>query len=290
MEWRLLSSLSEQDRRALLARCQRQRYPKGGFVFHEGETGDSAHLIDSGTVAVRVTGPSGDLVTLDVLRPGDVFGEQALIDEGSVRSATVVALERTETMRFHRREFEVALGPSPRRGHGRGQDARIPAAGHLEGAAGRPLPPGRHPGHASAALSGRRLRHPCIAVHPADPGRPGHDGRDHPPDGATASSARPRTRACSRCPGVGSSSPTPTAWPGGPDDPGEYGAAVRRRGAPGRPMSSGGTSRPPLRGPREPGRPLQAATEGCSPIAYAAAVARTNSDHAATHCPHTGGG
>lgn len=106
MEWRLLSSLSEEDRRALLARCQRQRYPKGGFVFHEGETGDSAHLIDSGTVAVRVTGPSGDLVTLDVLRPGDVFGEQALIDEGSVRSATVVALERTETMRFHRREFK----------------------------------------------------------------------------------------------------------------------------------------------------------------------------------------
>ena len=107
MEWRLLSSLSEPDRRALLARCQRQRFPRGGFVFHEGETGDSAHLIDTGTVAVRVTGPSGDLVTLDVLRPGDVFGEQALIDDGAVRSATVVALERTETMRFHRREFEV---------------------------------------------------------------------------------------------------------------------------------------------------------------------------------------
>ena len=106
MEWRLLSSLTEDDRRALLSRCRRQRFPRGGFVFHEGDTGDSAHLIDSGTVAVRVTGPSGDLVTLDVLRPGDVFGEQALIDEGSVRSATVVALERTETMRFHRVEFE----------------------------------------------------------------------------------------------------------------------------------------------------------------------------------------
>ena len=113
MEWRLLSSLSEHDRRALLARCQRQRYPKGGLVFHEGETGDSAHLIDSGTVAVRVTGPAGDLVTLDVLRPGDVFGEQALIDDGSVRSATVVALERTETMRFHRVEFEALWDNHP---------------------------------------------------------------------------------------------------------------------------------------------------------------------------------
>ena len=53
-----------------------------------------------------MTGPMGDLVTLDVLRAGDVFGEQALIDDGAVRSATVVALERTETLRFHRREFE----------------------------------------------------------------------------------------------------------------------------------------------------------------------------------------
>jgi CRP/FNR family transcriptional regulator, cyclic AMP receptor protein len=106
LEWRLLSSLSEQDRRALLARCQRQRFPRGAYVFHEGETGDSAHLIDSGTVAVRVSGPSGDLVTLDVLRAGDVFGEQALIDDGAVRSATVVTLERTETMRFQRKEFE----------------------------------------------------------------------------------------------------------------------------------------------------------------------------------------
>jgi CRP-like cAMP-binding protein len=113
VEWRLLSSLSEHDRRALLARCQRQRFPKGGFIFHEGETGDSAHLIDTGTVAVRVTGPSGDLATLDVLRPGDVFGEQALIDEGSVRSATVVALERTETMRFHRVEFEALWDNHP---------------------------------------------------------------------------------------------------------------------------------------------------------------------------------
>jgi CRP/FNR family cyclic AMP-dependent transcriptional regulator len=113
VEWRLLSSLTDGDRRALLARCQRQRYPKGGFIFHEGETGDSAHLIDSGTVAVRVTGPSGDLVTLDVLKPGDVFGEQALLDDHSVRSATVVALERTETMRFHRQEFEALWDNHP---------------------------------------------------------------------------------------------------------------------------------------------------------------------------------
>jgi CRP-like cAMP-binding protein len=106
VEWQLLSSLPEEDRRALLARCQRQRFPKGAFVFHEGEAGDSAHLLDRGTVSVRVTSPRGDVVTLDVLRPGEVFGEQALIGEGSHRSATVVALERTETLRLTKADFE----------------------------------------------------------------------------------------------------------------------------------------------------------------------------------------
>ena len=46
------------------------------------------------------------MVTLDVLRPGEVFGEQALIGEGSHRSATVMALERTETLRLTKSDFE----------------------------------------------------------------------------------------------------------------------------------------------------------------------------------------
>lgn len=107
MEWQLLAALPDSDRRALLSRCRRQRYPKGAFICHEGEIGDSMHLIDIGTVAVHVTSPMGNVVTLDVLRPGDAFGEQALLGEGSVRSATVVTLERTETLRLSLAEFEA---------------------------------------------------------------------------------------------------------------------------------------------------------------------------------------
>jgi len=113
MEWQLLESLSPADRRALLARCSRRRFPKGGFVFHEGDPGESVHLIDRGTVAVRVTNPMGDVVTLDVLSPGDSFGEQALVGRESTRSATVVALERTETMCFTRVEFEALWDGHP---------------------------------------------------------------------------------------------------------------------------------------------------------------------------------
>ena len=105
MQWQLLDSLSEVDRRAVLARCHRQRYPKGAFICHQGELGDSVHLIALGTVAIRVNGPTGDEITVDVMRPGNSFGEQALINEGAVRSATVVALERVETLRLTRDAF-----------------------------------------------------------------------------------------------------------------------------------------------------------------------------------------
>ncbi len=113
MEWQILESLSPVDRRALLARCSRRRFPKGGFVFHEGDPGESVHLIDRGTVAVRVTNPMGDVVTLDVMSAGDSFGEQALVGRESTRSATVVALERTETMCFTRAEFEALWDGHP---------------------------------------------------------------------------------------------------------------------------------------------------------------------------------
>ena len=113
MDWRLLDPLTEPDRRAFLARCARQRYPRGGFVFHEGEAGDSIHLIESGTVAVRVTSPTGDVVTLDVLGRGDAFGEQALIGDAFYRTATAMALERTETRRLSRRDFEALMAEHP---------------------------------------------------------------------------------------------------------------------------------------------------------------------------------
>ena len=113
MEWKLLDSLSDVDRRAVISRCHRQRYPKGAFICHQGELGDSVHLIDTGTVAIRVNGPVGDMITVDVMRPGNSFGEQALINEGAVRSATVVALERVETMRLTRDDFRALWEEHP---------------------------------------------------------------------------------------------------------------------------------------------------------------------------------
>jgi CRP-like cAMP-binding protein len=116
MEWALLESLSEADRRAVLTRCRRQRYSRNEVVFREGEIGDSVHLLAKGTVAVRVSTPAGEVATLDVLRPGEAFGEQALVGDDDRRSATIVALERTETMRLTRDDFVNLLAAQPNTG------------------------------------------------------------------------------------------------------------------------------------------------------------------------------
>jgi CRP-like cAMP-binding protein len=63
------------------------------------------HLLDRGRVAVRITTPMGDVATLRVRGPGEVIGELALLAAGTRRVATVVALERTETLSLHRDQF-----------------------------------------------------------------------------------------------------------------------------------------------------------------------------------------
>ena len=62
---------------------------EGTMIFVRGAEGHAMYVVLEGAVELRV----GDTV-LDTARPGDVFGEMALVD-GSPRSATAVAMEET---------------------------------------------------------------------------------------------------------------------------------------------------------------------------------------------------
>lgn len=114
MGWGLLDGLDDDDRRRVLAAARRRRFARREVLFHEGDPGDTLHLIERGRVAVRITTPLGDTATLVVLGAGDVVGELALVDgaEGR-RSATAVALEKTETLSLHRDEFAALRREHP---------------------------------------------------------------------------------------------------------------------------------------------------------------------------------
>lgn len=102
----LFDVLGQRDRRDLLARMTRRTYRRGDTVFHEGDPGDTFHVIVDGHVAVRTSTSLGDITTLTLLGPGDAFGEQALLHDASVRTASVVALDDVVTRVLQRTDFE----------------------------------------------------------------------------------------------------------------------------------------------------------------------------------------
>jgi CRP-like cAMP-binding protein len=109
----MLDCLDDEERRRLLADATRRRFKRGEVLFHEGDAGDTLHLIDKGHVAIRATTPLGDVATYAVLGPGAVFGEQALLHVGDRRTATAVAVEMAETRTLHRDQFEALRRQHP---------------------------------------------------------------------------------------------------------------------------------------------------------------------------------
>jgi len=112
--WMALQALAGLDDATLRATCRRRRYARGEVIFHEGDPAGAFHLLDKGRVAVRLTTPRGDVATIDVLQPGDTFGEQAFVDGSGERSATITALEKVETLTIDAATFESMRDTYPR--------------------------------------------------------------------------------------------------------------------------------------------------------------------------------
>lgn len=106
LEIQLFRDLPEGELRRLVAVAHRRRFKRGEVVFHRGDPADSIHLIAKGRFAARVSTQLGETVTVSVQGPGEAFGELALIEPGSARSTTLVALEAGETHAIHRDDFE----------------------------------------------------------------------------------------------------------------------------------------------------------------------------------------
>jgi CRP/FNR family cyclic AMP-dependent transcriptional regulator len=84
---------------------RRRKFGRGEIVFHEGDPGDSLHRVTTGRFAARVTTPLGDVATFAVHAPGEVFGLLAVVHPDARRTATVIALQPSETFAIPRSAF-----------------------------------------------------------------------------------------------------------------------------------------------------------------------------------------
>lgn len=109
----LFSSLEDRELDALVATTTTKRVKAKETLFRRGDPGNQLYGILSGSLKVMTTGIDAKDVMFNLMGPGEVLGEIALLD-GKERSATVIAVEATELMTLDRRELFPFLEKHPR--------------------------------------------------------------------------------------------------------------------------------------------------------------------------------
>jgi CRP/FNR family transcriptional regulator, cyclic AMP receptor protein len=77
---------------------------RGATLFSKGDPGHSLYAVISGTVKMSISSPDGRNAILNIVGPGEIFGEIALLD-GQARSTDAIANSNCELFVIDRREF-----------------------------------------------------------------------------------------------------------------------------------------------------------------------------------------
>ncbi|MBL8398459.1 MAG: Crp/Fnr family transcriptional regulator [Candidatus Accumulibacter sp.] len=108
----LFAGLGEAQTANLYQRARSRSFAANSIVVHEGDDGSGLFVVQSGSLKVFLTDQNGREVTLSLLDPGDYFGELALLD-GAPRSASVMAVTRSELLQLPRSAFLAMLDEHP---------------------------------------------------------------------------------------------------------------------------------------------------------------------------------
>lgn len=108
----LFASLSQADSIDLSQRFHTKQYDKGQVILHHEDPGHNFFILTRGSVKVTRPLSTGAEAVINILYPGEFFGEMALLD-GRPRSASVYALESTEVIVLYRSDFVDFLASHP---------------------------------------------------------------------------------------------------------------------------------------------------------------------------------
>jgi CRP-like cAMP-binding protein len=85
---------------------------KKGFVYYEGDTSDTLYILKEGRIKITRLAEDGREMTMDIIEPGDIFGEMTLAGEIE-RETNAEALEDSFICTIKREEFESFLKMRP---------------------------------------------------------------------------------------------------------------------------------------------------------------------------------
>jgi len=86
-------------------------FPRNTIIFQEGDRGDHLYVVLSGKLKVFLADSDGKEIIVDMLGPGQYFGEMAL--DGSARSASVMTMESSRLAVIERDQFKQFIAQDP---------------------------------------------------------------------------------------------------------------------------------------------------------------------------------
>jgi CRP-like cAMP-binding protein len=111
----LFAELSTGQLKKVARILHHRTYQPGEVVFREGDPGAGMYLIHHGAVRIVIRLPDGAERELAVLTDRHFFGEMALLEEAP-RSASAVAVQRTELLGFFQPDLESLVERDSRLG------------------------------------------------------------------------------------------------------------------------------------------------------------------------------
>ena len=100
----LFEAMQPAELDGILNFASERRVRRGQMIFQRGDSGSALMAVLHGRVRISSVSGDGKEVTLNVISPGEIFGEIALLD-GQPRSADATAIEDTLLLVVERRHF-----------------------------------------------------------------------------------------------------------------------------------------------------------------------------------------
>jgi CRP/FNR family transcriptional regulator len=100
--------LSSEEMARISTHARSLRKARGEFIYTPGDRADCVYILRQGRVKLSVLSESGKEVAIDIIQPGEIFGEFALVDE-SPRSNMAQALDDLLIWVFSKRDFTHLL-------------------------------------------------------------------------------------------------------------------------------------------------------------------------------------
>jgi CRP/FNR family cyclic AMP-dependent transcriptional regulator len=108
----LFAGVREESLLALARTASTQAVPKGSYVFLQSDAADAMYVVQTGVIALVLSNADGRDLVINEARPGDCFGELALLT-GQARSSSATARVDSTVLAIPRTAFMASLEREP---------------------------------------------------------------------------------------------------------------------------------------------------------------------------------